>query len=51
MAEIGLMFSLTIAQAAATLAAKLVRFEIGLFDVGIVITVLLVVLVSLFVLS
>jgi len=49
--EIGLMFSLTIAQAAATLAATLVGFDIGLFDASIVNAVLLVVLVSLIVTS
>jgi Kef-type K+ transport system membrane component KefB len=46
-AEIMLMFSLTIAQAAATLAATIVGFEIGLFTDQIVNSVLLVVMFSL----
>ena len=46
-AEIGVMFSLTIAQAAATLASTLVGYSIGLFGDQIVNAVLLVVLISL----
>jgi ribosomal protein L18E len=45
--EIGLMFSLTIAQAAATLASTMVGLKLGLFGEQIVNAVLLVVLVSL----
>jgi Kef-type K+ transport system membrane component KefB len=45
--EIGLMFSLTIAQAAATLASTMVGLRLGLFGEQIVNAVLLVVLVSL----
>lgn len=44
--EIGLMFSLTLAQAAATLAATLVGEEIGLFDADVVNAVVVVVLLS-----
>jgi Kef-type K+ transport system membrane component KefB len=47
-AEIGLMFSLTVAQAAATLAVTMVGLKIGLFSEQIVNAVLLVVLVSIF---
>lgn len=46
-AEVGLMFSLTVAQAAATLASTLVGYDLGLFGEQIVNAVLLVVLVSL----
>lgn len=46
-AEVGVMFSLTIAQAAATLASTLVGYGLGLFGEQIVNAVLLVVLVSL----
>ena len=46
-AEIGVVFSLTIAQAAATLAATMVGLKIGLFDETVVNAVLLVVLISL----
>jgi len=45
--EIGLMFSLTIAQAAATLASTMVGLKLGLFGEQIVNAVLLVVLISL----
>ncbi len=50
-AEIGVIFSLTIAQAAATLASTMVGLKIGLFDETVVNAVLLVVLVSLIVTS
>jgi nucleotide-binding universal stress UspA family protein len=50
-AEIGTMFSLTFAQAAATLASALVGLKIGLFTNDIVNAVLLVVLISLIVSS
>ena len=46
-AEIGMMFSLTIAQAAATLASTLVGVQIGLFSEQVMNSVLIVVLVSL----
>jgi len=46
-AEVGVIFSLTIAQAAATLASTMVGLRIGLFDETVVNAVLLVVLVSL----
>ena len=46
-AEIGMMFALTIAQAAATLASTLVGVEIGLFSDQVMNAVLIVVLVSL----
>jgi Kef-type K+ transport system membrane component KefB len=45
--EVGMIFSLTIAQAAATLASTLIGYELGLFGDQIVNAVLLVVLVSL----
>jgi len=45
--EIGLMFSLTIAQAAATLASTMIGLRLGLFGEQIVNAVLLVVLISL----
>jgi nucleotide-binding universal stress UspA family protein len=45
--EIGLMFSLTIAQAAATLASTMIGLKLGLFGEQIVNAVLLVVLISL----
>ena len=45
-AEIGIMTSLTLAQAAATLAATLVGQSIGLFDAEVVNAVVVVVLVS-----
>lgn len=44
--ETGLMFSLTAAQAAATLAATFVGFRIGLIGTGVVNAVLIVILVS-----
>ena len=50
-AEILMMFSLTIGQAAATLAATIVGFEIGLFTDQIVNSVLLVVMASLIITS
>lgn len=50
-AEILLMFSLTIGQAAATLAATIVGFQLGLFSDQIVNSVLLVVMVSLIISS
>ena len=46
-AEIGAMFSLTLGQAAATLASTLVGLKIGLFGEDVVNSVLLVVLISL----
>ncbi len=46
-AEVGLVFSLTAAQAAATLAAVIVGFEAGIFDETLVNAALIVVLVSL----
>ncbi len=49
--EVGLMFSLTLPQAAATLAAAAVGFSIGLFDEVVLNAVLVVVLVSLLVSS
>lgn len=49
--EVGLMFSLTLPQAAATLAAASVGFSIGLFDEVVLNAVLVVVLVSLLVSS
>ncbi len=48
-AEIGLMFSLTIPQAAATLAAAAVGLQLGLFDTVVLNAVLVVVLVTLLV--
>jgi Kef-type K+ transport system membrane component KefB len=45
-AEIGVMFGLSGAHAAATLAATIVAFEIGLFDEEVVNAVLLVILVT-----
>ena len=45
-AEIGVMFGLSGAHAAATLAATIVAFEIGLFDDEVVNAVLLVILVT-----
>ncbi len=50
-AEIGIMFSLTLAQAAATLAATLVGQSIGLFDAEVVNAVVVVVLLSILVAS
>ena len=50
-AEIGLMFSLTLPQAAATLAAASVGFSLGLFDEVVLNAVLVVVLVSLLISS
>lgn len=47
--EAGLMFVLTTPQAAATLAATLVGFEIGLFGTAVVNAVLLLILVSILV--
>lgn len=49
--EIGLMFSLTLAQAAATLAATLVGESIGLFDGEVVNAVVVVVLLSILIAS
>lgn len=49
--EVGLMFSLTLPQAAATLAAASVGFTIGLFDEVVLNAVLVVVLVSLLISS
>lgn len=49
--EIGLMFSLTLPQAAATLAAASVGFTIGLFDEVVLNAVLVVVVVSLLISS
>jgi Kef-type K+ transport system membrane component KefB len=46
-AEIGVMFSLTLGQAAATLASTMVGLKLGLFTEDVVNAVLLVVLVSL----
>ncbi len=46
-AEVGLVFSLTVAQAAATLAAVIVGLEAGIFDETLVNAALVVVLVSL----
>ena len=45
-AQMGVMFSLSNAQAAATLAATIVGFEIGLFDERVVNAVLLVILIT-----
>ena len=45
--EVGLVFSLTVAQAAATLASVIVGFEAGIFDETLVNAALVVVLVSL----
>lgn len=50
-AQIGLMFSLSAARAAAALAATIVGFEVGLFDLRVVNAVLLLVLVSVIVAS
>lgn len=49
--EIGLMFSLTLPQAAATLAAASVGFSIGLFDAVVLNAVLVVVILSLLISS
>ncbi|MFN8127063.1 MAG: cation:proton antiporter [Candidatus Nanopelagicales bacterium] len=49
--EIGLMFSLTLPQAAATLAAASVGFSLGLFDDVVLNAVLVVVMVSLLISS
>jgi Kef-type K+ transport system membrane component KefB len=49
--EIGVVFSLTVPQAAATLAATLVGLRIGLFDEGTVNAVMLLIAVSLIVAS
>jgi Kef-type K+ transport system membrane component KefB len=44
--QAGLLFSLSSAQAAATLAATVIGFELGLFDTAVVNAVLVVILVS-----
>jgi len=49
--EVGLMFSLTLPQAAATLAAASVGFSIGLFDSAVLNAVLVVVVLSLLISS
>lgn len=49
--EVGLMFSLTLPQAAATLAAASVGFSIGLFDAVVLNAVLVVVILSLLISS
>jgi Kef-type K+ transport system membrane component KefB len=46
-AEVGVMFSLSASQTAATLAATFVGLEIGLFDVSVVNAVMILILVSL----
>jgi hypothetical protein len=48
-AEVGLMFSLSTAQAAATLASTIIGFEIGLYGEDIVNAVMVVIVISLFV--
>lgn len=50
-AEVGLMFSLSSAQAAATLASTIIGFETGLFGDEVVNAVMMVIVVSLFVSS
>ncbi|MGI9616665.1 MAG: cation:proton antiporter [Acidimicrobiales bacterium] len=47
--EVGLMFSLSTAQAAATLASTIIGYEIGLYSEDIVNAVMVVIVVSLFV--
>jgi Kef-type K+ transport system membrane component KefB len=49
--EIGLMFSLSSAQAAATLASTIIGFEVGLYGDDVVNAVMVVIVVSLFVSS
>ncbi len=49
--EVGLMFSLSAAQAAATLASTIIGFEIGLYGDDVVNAVMMVIVVSLFVSS
>lgn len=49
--EIGLMFSLSSAQAAATLASTIIGFEVGLYGNDVVNAVMVVIVVSLFVSS
>jgi hypothetical protein len=46
-AEVGLLFSMSVAQAAATLAATVIGFDIGLYDNDVVNAVMVVVAVSL----
>ncbi len=48
-AQAGLLFSLSVAQAAATLAATVVGFQLGLFDSSVVNAVLVLIFVSLIV--
>lgn len=48
-AETGLMFSLSTAQAAATLASTIIGFEIGLYEADVVNAVMVVIVISLFV--
>jgi Kef-type K+ transport system membrane component KefB len=50
-AEIGLLFSMSVAQAAATLAATVIGFNVGLYDSDVVNAVMVVVAVSLIVTS
>ncbi|HSL60076.1 MAG TPA: cation:proton antiporter, partial [Acidimicrobiales bacterium] len=50
-AEVGLLFSMSVAQAAATLAATVIGFEIGLYGSDVVNAVMVVVAVSLVVTS
>jgi Kef-type K+ transport system membrane component KefB len=50
-AEVGLLFSMSVAQAAATLAATVIGFEIGLYDSDVVNAVMVVVGTSLIVTS
>ena len=50
-AEVGLLFSMSVAQAAATLAATVIGFDIGLYDSDVVNAVMVVVAVSLVVTS
>ncbi len=50
-AEVGLLFSMSVAQAAATLAATVIGFDIGLYDSDVVNAVMVVVAVSLIVTS
>jgi Kef-type K+ transport system membrane component KefB len=50
-AEVGLLFSMSVAQAAATLAATVIGFEIGLYESDVVNAVMVVVAVSLVITS
>lgn len=50
-AEVGLLFSMSVAQAAATLAATVIGFEIGLYEADVVNAVMVVVGVSLVITS